>query len=364
MRDDNGAEEQVALARAADDLFADFCSPEVVGTVEQVGWHDELWSALTQVGFDAVSVPEHVGGVGGSDEDALVILRSAGQHAASVPLAEAGLLAGWLLSSAKLDLPTGVRTVVEPGAGTSLVEHDGRVSGSAQHVAWGHRADWIVALIGDGPQARVVTLPGPASVPSGVTVTRRTNLAGEPRDTVTFDNVEVLAGAAAAPGVDQQAFLLRGAAARGAQMAGALTALAGLVTGYTGQRHQFGRPLRAFQAVQSHVVTVHQQAALTGAALDGVLSAGRTSAPFEIAALKVLANRAATIAARAAHQAHGAMGMTQEYPLHLFTRRLWAWRNQYGDAEFWSGRIGAAAVAAGPDALYSIVQHGSTRLVP
>ena len=26
------------------------------------------------------------------------------------------------------------------------------------------------------------------------------------------------------------------------------------------------------------------------------------------------------------------MGMTQEYPLHHFSRRLWSWRKEYGTA--------------------------------
>jgi acyl-CoA dehydrogenase len=48
------------------------------------------------------------------------------------------------------------------------------------------------------------------------------------------------------------------------------------------------------------------------------------AAAFQVAAAKSIAADAATIATAAAHQAHGAMGVTQEYPLHTVTRRLWA----------------------------------------
>ena len=48
-------------------------------------------------------------------------------------------------------------------------------------------------------------------------------------------------------------------------------------------------------------------------------------------------------ATRAAHQAHGAMGMTREYPLHHSTRRLWAWRHEAGSAGEWAQRVGRAA---------------------
>ncbi|HXM56325.1 MAG TPA: acyl-CoA dehydrogenase family protein, partial [Candidatus Dormibacteraeota bacterium] len=80
---------------------------------------------------------------------------------------------------------------------------------------------------------------------------------------------------------------------------------------------------------------------------------------FEIAAAKLLANQAAFSATRAAHQAHGAMGMTQEYPLHHLSRRLWAWRSEYGDERFWSARLGGAVARAGADRLYPAITGGS-----
>ena len=55
------------------------------------------------------------------------------------------------------------------------------------------------------------------------------------------------------------------------------------------------------------------------------------SGAVQTAVAKLLADQAATDATRHAHQAHGAMGMTCEYPLHHVSRRLWAWRSEYGD---------------------------------
>jgi acyl-CoA dehydrogenase len=353
---DDVVDDLETLGRAVGELFADFCAPEVLRRAEHDGWHGDLWAALSTAGFVGVSVPEQFGGEGGSDQDALVLLRSAGRYAAPVPLAENGFIAGWLLSSSGLEVPSGVGTVVEPGCGLELALTGNRLSGRAVGVPWGRKAQWIAAIVGAGPNARVVLAPGPAAGNPDITVTQSVNLAGEPRDTLTFDRVAVMVKTSEA--VDVDALLRRGAAARAAQIAGALTATAALVSEYTSQRQQFGRPLRAFQAVQAHLVTVYQQAALVNAALDGVLFAPSNST-FEIAALKLLANHAATVAARAAHQAHGAMGMTQEYPLHLFTRRLWSWRNSYGDNGFWASRLGVAAAKAGPDALYTLIQRGS-----
>jgi len=86
--------------------------------------------------------------------------------------------------------------------------------------------------------------------------------------------------------------------------------------------------------------------------------AERGDARFEIAAAKLLADDAARLATRAAHQAHGAMGMTQEYPLHQLSRRLWSWRAEFGDGT-WPARLGRAVADLGPDLLYRTIADGS-----
>ena len=37
-----------------------------------------------------------------------------------------------------------------------------------------------------------------------------------------------------------------------------------------------------------------------------------------------------------AHQLHGAIGMTHEHQLHHVSRRLWAWREDYGNESYWA----------------------------
>jgi acyl-CoA dehydrogenase len=73
----------------------------------------------------------------------------------------------------------------------------------------------------------------------------------------------------------------------------------------------------------------------------------------------LLANSAARTVSRAAHQAHGAIGCTQEYPLHQFTRRLWSWEREYGDDGVWSSLVGTTVLERGPDNLYPLITAGS-----
>ena len=64
---------------------------------------------------------------------------------------------------------------------------------------------------------------------------------------------------------------------------------------------------------------------------------------------------AAEHAPRIAHQVHGAIGFTYEHRLHFFTRRLWAWRVEFGNADAWAERLGAGVLAHGADALWPLV---------
>ncbi|MBV8863624.1 MAG: acyl-CoA/acyl-ACP dehydrogenase, partial [Mycobacterium sp.] len=328
------------LYSAASKLFATHSRWVDVGEAEAVGWAPQLWEALQQSGFSEVPVPEELGGAGGSVADAVQLLRAAGAHAAPVPLAEAGLVGGWLLASADLVLPEGIRTVLTPAATLRL---DGnRLTGTAPAVAWGHRAQHVIGLV----EGVVVLAPGPAAPSGGPAVSRGANLADEPRDTVIFDGVPVTARADAPDGVTEQTLWERTALGRAALMAGAISAVAATTLRYSGEREQFGRPIGRFQAVQAHLVTIHQQAAVVASAIDGAAEAverGRGS--FEIACAKLLADRAAQLVTAAAHQTHGAIGMTKEYPLHYLTRRLWAWRYEAGGHHRWADRLGATLVA-------------------
>ncbi|MEB3023523.1 acyl-CoA dehydrogenase [[Mycobacterium] crassicus] len=337
------------LRSVADRLFAEHSGWQAIGEAEAAGWIGPLWEALQHTGFLDVGVPEELGGSGGSVADAAQLLQAAGVHAAPVPLAEAGLVGGWLLAAAGLALPEGVRTVLPPG---SLRLDGDRLFGTVHGVPWGHRAEHLIGLV-DGV---VVLAPGPGA--GGPSCDRGVNLADEPRDTLRFDGVAVTARADAP--VTEQDLCERTALGRAALIGGALSAVAAMTLRYTGEREQFGRPIGRFQAVQAHLVTIHQQATVVAAAIDGAVTAvERGRASFEIACAKLLADRGAQLAARAAHQAHGAIGMTKEYPLQYLTRRLWAWRTEGGGHHRWADLLGDTLVAAGPDALYPAIQSGS-----
>jgi acyl-CoA dehydrogenase len=270
---------------------------------------------------------------------ALATLRERGPDRA----AETALLGEWLLAQAGLSGEGGEVTVAPGSSRDSVLLRDGRVSGTARRVPWARDAARIAVLL-DG-RALVVDR-------AAVTIQPHVNLAGDVRDTVLFDGAVARSG----PGVDADALFMRGALTRIALMAGALDRLYEITVRHASDRRQFGRPIGSFQAVQQHLVMIAQQAALASVAADA--TACRPGG-FEIAAGKLLANRAALSAGRAAHQVLGARGTTREHPLGQLTRRLWAWRSEYGDEHHWSTRLGAGVARAGADSVYPAITGGS-----
>ncbi|MGW0356749.1 acyl-CoA dehydrogenase family protein [Nocardia nova] len=321
------------LVRLVTEFFSQTFTPDVVTTVENTGFSPGLWSSVEQLGLPLIGIEEDLGGSGGSLLDLLAVGHGAGEYAVPLPLAETSL-AAWLLTCAGAPVEPGPMTVITDS--TRLRLDGNRLSGTAGDVAWARGATRVVAIVEDGSgSSRVVSVNA-----ADLDIEAGTDLAGMPRDRISAAHVEVQTWAG---DITADALLLRGALLRSAQMAGAMTAAFDLTKRYVEQRVQFGRPIGAFQSVQTHIVELAQASASTTLSVDRAGAAAlRGPASFEIVAAKSLANRNAGLAVRAAHQAHGAIGMTREYSLQLLSRRLQGWRGDFGDEMTLNMRLGAA----------------------
>ncbi|MCW2780329.1 MAG: putative Acyl-CoA dehydrogenase [Marmoricola sp.] len=335
-------------------MLSDHCGPDQRRRDENGEWCGELWALLDSAGVTSLSNPEELGGQGGELEDACLVLRLAGRSAVPLPLAEHGFLAGWMLSRSGVPIPDGVLTVgVDPAPDLRLRSTAGgwRVKGTVRRVPWARHADWLVAFAATADGPRVVAIPLSEEM-----ITHGTNLAGEARDAVEFDDVPVNDALVARPGegVDAESFRLRGALTRGLLMSGALEHVVKLTVEYAWVRHQFGRPIANFQAVQQHLVRLNAESTAAGLAVQSAVARHASGDParFELAAAKQLTSHAATLATALAHQVHGAIGMTEEYELQQYTRRLMSWRQEFGSSRFWAARIGEQVVAGGADLLW------------
>ena len=291
--------------------------------------------AIEAAGLTSVLVSENDGGFGGTWNDAFAVVRLAGHHAISFPLGEA-ILAAHLARRASMEV-SGSGSVAASANGAL---DNGTFTGKLSDVPMGDEVTRIFCFRSE--QMIVVEARDAREIQ------RRENLAGESRTTLHFDKAPARSTSLSDWNAERLFRVM--ALFRAAQIAGALDAALTLAVQYTRERKQFGRPLAAFQAIQQQLaVLAEETAAANMAAAAGFHALDRGDAMFECAAAKLRANRAAAIGAAIAHQAHGAMGFTQEYPLQKFTRRLWAWRSEYGNERHWAAEIGARVAAEGAD---------------
>jgi acyl-CoA dehydrogenase len=138
-----------------------------------------------------------------------------------------------------------------------------------------------------------------------------------------------------------------GAVVTAAQIVGALERVLELTLAFANQRVQFGRPIGKFQAIQHQLAVMAEQvAAARMAAQLGCAGDGLQPDRLRAAVAKARCSEAAALVAPMAHAIHGAIGITAELDLQLFTRRLHVWRLEYGSETAWHRVLGQAVLEA------------------
>ncbi|MDE0036413.1 MAG: acyl-CoA dehydrogenase family protein [Gammaproteobacteria bacterium] len=294
------------IADTAERIFSDHVDRGVLDAAEHGEFPRALWDVVREAGLHLVGSP----GSGTDGGDLCELLKVAGRHASPLPLAEV------LMANSFLD-EAGLTTIAVGGV-----------------APWGRAAD------------RVVTVEGEMSV--DFDVAEDVNLAGESRDRVQMRN---------AHRVDLPGQLYeRMALSRAALMVGALDRILAMAIDYATEREQFGRPIAKFQAVQHNLAILAGEVAAARCACDGAIMAlGSPHLAVTVAAAKARVGEAAGVAAEIAHQVHGAMGFTHEHSLHHFTRRLWAWRDEYGRETHWQEQLGRRVAGGGADSVWEFL---------
>lgn len=332
-----------AILEMTERLLAHALDDNVMRSARAGVWPEAAWQAATDQGIPLALV-EGDQGFGLSLADGLSIVRELGRRAVPLPLAET-MIANAILARAGAPVVDGVAGIV-PDNGGAILRRRGagwHASGETDRVAWGRNADAL--LIEAGGHMALMTshfrLGGEGC-----------NVAAMPRDRMVLDGpVKILPS----PGIS---LLEAGALMRALAMAGAMQALVALTVRHVTERKQFGRSLSAFQAIQHLLARLAAETAAASAAADLASSAfadASAQTGTAIAAARSRIGEAAGIAIGIAHQLHGAIGFTEEHRLHWFTTALWAWRDEFGSAAWWTRRLGAQALGQPQSAYWPLV---------
>jgi len=199
----------------------------------------------------------------------------------------------------------------------------------APYAVWADTSAVVVSLGADGVRCAPT---------AATTLTPHDSVDGARR---LFD-VAMPADAALVADADLALAFRRGVLGHAAQLCGLADRMLELTVDYAKERKQFGAPIGSFQAVKHHLANarialefarplVHLAAAS--------LRDGDPEAGVHTSIAKAAASDAASAAARASLQCHGAIGYTTEYDLHLFMKRTWALAAAWGDAGWHRRRV-------------------------
>lgn len=336
------------IETTANGIFDDNVTQEMMVALEEGQLNRDLWTKIEEAGLTRLLLDEDAGGAGGDWLDAEVVLRASGRHRVPAPVGEA-IAAHWLMAKAAIPIP-------DKGVLTWTTAQESNGSLTIHNAPWASQADHVLVWADNSQLYLFGKITG---------LSNSKNMAGEPRASGVLATTAAIF-TVSLPNIlknfDPQAL---GALVRAVQMSGALDGALHMAVNYASERIQFGRTISKFQAIQQQLALMsgHVASAVRAAGMGcEALARDPACAGFDIAVAKLLNSEACEISTSIAHQVHAAIGITFEYKLNFFTRRLWSWRDEYGSDAFWAEQLGAAVVGVGGEALWGKITDNSLRL--
>lgn len=316
------------FSESVERLFSQVATPVAIRAIEQGASVDAMWQEFEQSGYLDALVPEAQNGAGLTLAQVFPMLLSAGRHAVPLPFAQTMLARAWL-AAAGAALPQGAVTI----AGLEATRLQNGVI-EVDNVSFGQVSEWVLADLGDYA----------ALLPMADANREFAGGYGSLCATLRWDDwppaavkIPLNSSPSLLPALAELA-----AVGLAALIAGAADRVLALTLDYANQRSQFGKHIGKFQAVQNQITVMAERTWASRMAAQ-LACQGKAWAPQPLLAAvgKSRCSEAAAIIADIGHAVHGAIGVTQEYDLQLYTRRLREWRLCGGGETYWASRIGA-----------------------
>jgi acyl-CoA dehydrogenase len=303
-------------------LLEDLAGTTEVRRIEAGGSIAELWESFEASGFLDALTPEAAGGADLTLNEVAPLWEALGRYLVAAPVAET-MIARALLARAGMPAPRGAIVLAPTNKLRSAAIPLARV------------ANW--ALVESGERLILVPLDPVSAAATGV----HNSLAA----TLSW-STEPAGPSFAAPSGGLRPL---GAIVRAAAVAGAADRVLEMTVAYANERVQFAKPIAKQQVIQQQLAVMAQQAVAARIAAQIGCASGFPPELAAAAVAKQIASRAAVHVANMAHAVHGAIGISEEYDLQLFTRRLHEWRQADGSEAYWSECLGRLRLEA-PDA--------------
>ncbi|APR51128.1 acyl-CoA dehydrogenase [Sphingomonas koreensis] len=325
------SENRAFFRETVEQILADTLDQSRIEASEQRALPAALYEALEENGVTRMLVPEGQGGIGADIGDSFAILRAMGAAAAPGPIVET-MLGNKLLAEAGLDPADGLIALAFADDGAAVLHA----------VPWGGSVDHVLAVTPSG-----ISLSASATW----NIEPALDAADEPRDTLRGSLGAIVA-------LDTSAALRTAAILRAGQMLGAIEWTLARSIDYAGERKQFGREISKFQVIQQMLAELAAHMLASAGIAEAAADAGSETL---IAAARSRLGDAADAAIGIGHQVHGAMGFSKEYALNHRTRRLMAWRDDFGSVQFWRRCLAGGFVTCSREEFWPAIADAGNR---
>ncbi|HTU69849.1 MAG TPA: acyl-CoA dehydrogenase [Candidatus Baltobacteraceae bacterium] len=341
---------------------------------DHAGTSADPWKTFAQLGWLAVGTPEELGGFGGPTET-LLLMEQFGRGLVRSAYVTQVVFAGTILRAAeRLDLleelTEGRRRFAvayeepharyDPSRVDTSLRRDGNgwiVSGSKVRVLDPSSADTLIVSARGDAGIALVAVPAAAQnlIRHAYPAEDGSDVANLRFDRVRVDDDAILAGGA--DGLELLEFGIDSAtAALCAEALGLCAVMLETTVGYTKERHQFGVPLSSFQALQHRMAEMYiELELLRSMAYYAAMTLQDERDPAArkrgISSAKAQVAKSGRFIGQQAIQLHGAIGMSEEYKIGGYFKRMTLVERLLGDRDYHLRRYVDVSYAAPREAV-------------
>ena len=334
------------------------------------GFDRGLWKEMAEMGWAGILIDEEHGGADFGFVGAGVLAEEMGRTLTASPFLSTSILAATALKKLGSDAQKQAN-LPKIAAGEALyalavdetrkhgpaktamkAEKHGngfKLSGDKTFVADGHVADKIIVA------ARSAGAPGEQdgltlflidSKSKGIEIERTQMVDSRNAARIKFDGVEAtgddVLGELDGGYMALEGVLNAGRAGLAAEMSGSAQQAFGMTVNYLKERKQFGTEIGSFQALQHRAAHLYSEIELAKSAVLKALQ--DLDAHYGMAGpicslAKAKAGEVAKLASQEAVQMHGGIGMTDEYDIGFYMKRIRVAQEMFGDAAFHADRL-------------------------
>ncbi|HEX6958571.1 MAG TPA: acyl-CoA dehydrogenase family protein [Ferrovibrio sp.] len=341
-----------------------------------LGYADENWKEMAELGWLAMPLPEDFGGLGGGAVERMLIAERFGKHLVAEPFFSTVILgAGLILEAGSQEQKAAWLPEIGEGKAKwafAHAEHGSRFALNEVHTKAEKAGDgWVLSgkkiVVFDAPSAdKLIVLARSAGAATdaqgiGLFVADANGKGVIRQDYRTVDNRRaadiVFESAPAVAALGDPAGALPAAEAvidraigfMASEAVGAMQVLYETTLAYLKTRKQFGRPIGDFQVLQHRMVDMMMQ--VESARSLALLANLKADAPAPerakaAAAAKVQIGKSGRWVGQQSVQLHGGMGMTDELNVGHYMKRLMMIDTTFGHADHHQKRFAALANAA------------------